>query len=129
MQVETGSAIPAILAAILEAERRDPDGSESSRYYLRRRRSRPAAARAKPERRLAAVRVNGLGVEVAVPIASIQPLKQVFVKWQRPLFLKDQGGWRQAPAMAAPVEVGEAATIEVQSILAKTVAERGRPAM
>jgi hypothetical protein len=55
--------------------------------------------------RMATVRVNGRRAEVAVPIANLQPLRHVFVKFQRRLFLKDEAGWRQAPAV--PLLAGE----------------------
>jgi LmbE family N-acetylglucosaminyl deacetylase len=64
--------------------------------------------------RMATVRVEGRRVEVAVPISNLQPLKQVFVKWQRRVFLKDEAGWRQAPAVPVAVGTGQkAAAIEV----------------
>jgi len=65
--------------------------------------------------RMATVRIEGRRVEVAVPIANLQPLRQVFVKFQRRVFLKDEAGWRQAPAVPVPVPVmvGEAAMLEV----------------
>ena len=47
--------------------------------------------------RMATVRVDGRRMEIAVPIANLQPLRQVFVKIQRRVFLKDEAGWRQAP--------------------------------
>jgi LmbE family N-acetylglucosaminyl deacetylase len=53
--------------------------------------------------RMATVRISGRRVEVAIPIASLQPLKQVFVKFQRRVFLKDEAGWRQAPVVPVPV--------------------------
>jgi len=53
--------------------------------------------------RMASVRVDGRRVEVAVPIANLQPLRQVFVKYQRRVFLKDESGWRQAPAVPVPL--------------------------
>jgi LmbE family N-acetylglucosaminyl deacetylase len=65
--------------------------------------------------RMATVRVQGRRVEVAVPIANLQPLKQVFVKFQRRVFLKDEAGWRQAPAVPVPVGVAETAALEVLS--------------
>jgi LmbE family N-acetylglucosaminyl deacetylase len=52
--------------------------------------------------RMATVRVTGQRLEAAVPIATLQPLKHVFVKFQRPVFLKDEAGWRQAPAVPVP---------------------------
>jgi LmbE family N-acetylglucosaminyl deacetylase len=63
--------------------------------------------------RMATVRVKGRRVEVAVPIANLQPLRLVFVKWQRRVFLKDEAGWRQAPAVPAPAGVAEPAVIGV----------------
>jgi LmbE family N-acetylglucosaminyl deacetylase len=63
--------------------------------------------------RMATVRVEGRRVEVAVPIANLQPLRQVFVKWQRRVFLKDEAGWRQAPAVPVPVGMSEAAVMGV----------------
>ena len=57
--------------------------------------------------RMATVRIEGRRVEVAVPIANLQPLKQVFIKFQRRVFLKDEAGWRQAPAV--PVQAPEVA--------------------
>jgi len=55
--------------------------------------------------RMATVRVTGRRAEVAVPIANLQPLRHVFIKFKRPVFLKDEAGWRQAPAM--PIAVAE----------------------
>ena len=52
--------------------------------------------------RLATVRVTGRRAEVAVPIANLQPLRHVFVKFKRRVFLKDEAGWRQAPALPLP---------------------------
>jgi LmbE family N-acetylglucosaminyl deacetylase len=60
--------------------------------------------------RMATVRMAGRRVEVAVPVASLQPLSQVFVKLQRRVFLKDEAGWRQAPAV--PVPVGDDVLLE-----------------
>jgi LmbE family N-acetylglucosaminyl deacetylase len=57
--------------------------------------------------RLATARVKGRRVDVAVPVANLQPLRQVFVKWQRRVLLKDEAGWRQAPAEPAAVRVAE----------------------
>src|SRR5262249_40057515 len=54
--------------------------------------------------RQAAVRIEGGNVEVAAPIASLQPLQHVFLKFQRPVFLKDEAGWREAPALPIPVQ-------------------------
>jgi LmbE family N-acetylglucosaminyl deacetylase len=53
--------------------------------------------------RMATVRFSGRRVEVAVPIATLQPLRQVFIKFQRRVFLKDEAGWRQAPVVPLPV--------------------------
>ena len=61
--------------------------------------------------RMATVRVTGRRMEVAVPIANLQPFKQVFLKFQRPVFLKDEAGWRQAPAV--PVQVAESVPLTV----------------
>ena len=61
--------------------------------------------------RMAAVRIHGRRVDIAVPIANLQPLKQVFVKFQRRVFLKDEAGWRQAPAVPVPVGAGETAVV------------------
>jgi len=55
--------------------------------------------------RMATVRITGRRVGVAVPIANLQPLRQVFVKLQRKVFLKDEAGWRQAPAVPVPMVV------------------------
>jgi len=60
--------------------------------------------------RMATVRIDGSRAEVAVPIANLQPLRQVFVKFQRRVFLKDEAGWRQAPAVPVPTPVAEPAT-------------------
>jgi hypothetical protein len=60
---------------------------------------------------MATVRINARRIEVAIPIASLQPLRQVFVKFQRRVFLKDEAGWRQAPAV--PIPVGETAMLAV----------------
>jgi len=57
--------------------------------------------------RLATVRIKNQRMEIAVPIANLQPLSQVFIKFQRRLFLKDEAGWRQAPAVPVPASVGE----------------------
>jgi len=57
--------------------------------------------------RMATVRVEGRRVEVAVPIANLQPLKRVFIKFQRRLFLKDEAGWRQMRAEPEPVREEE----------------------
>ncbi len=62
---------------------------------------------------MASVRVKGRRVEVAVPIANLQPLSQVFVKFQRRVFLKDEAGWRQAPAVPLPTPVAEAIVFDV----------------
>ena len=62
--------------------------------------------------RMATVRVEGRRVEVAVPIANLQPLKQVFIKFQRRVFLKDEAGWRHVPAVPVPAPVAEAALLE-----------------
>ena len=61
---------------------------------------------------MATVRIDRRRVEVAVPIANLQALKQVFVKFQRRVFLKDEAGWRQAPAVPVPAPVSEAVEIE-----------------
>ena len=63
--------------------------------------------------RMATVRIKGRRIEVAIPVANLQPLKQVFVKWQRRVFLKDEAGWRQVPAAPVAVGIGEAAMVEV----------------
>ena len=52
--------------------------------------------------RMATVRVSGRRAEIAIPIANLQPLKQVFFKLQRRVFLKDDCGWRQMPAVPLP---------------------------
>ena len=57
--------------------------------------------------RMATVRIEGRRAEVAVPIANLQPLKQVFIKFQRRTFLKDEAGWRQAPAVPLPAMLEE----------------------
>jgi hypothetical protein len=53
--------------------------------------------------RMATVRIKGRRLEVAVPIANLQPLGQVFIKFQQRMFLKDEAGWRQIPAMPVPL--------------------------
>ena len=59
---------------------------------------------------MATVRIDGTTAEVAVPISNLQPLKQVFLKLQRTVILKDEAGWRQVPAVPVPmVETGEEA--------------------
>jgi LmbE family N-acetylglucosaminyl deacetylase len=63
--------------------------------------------------RMASVRVKGHHIQVAVPVASLQPLKQVFVKFQRPVFLKDEAGWRQLPAVPVPASVANPAMLQV----------------
>jgi hypothetical protein len=62
--------------------------------------------------RMATVRVEGRRVQVAVPIAALQPLKQVFIKFQRKVLLKDEAGWREMPAVPLPFPVGEPAMLE-----------------
>jgi LmbE family N-acetylglucosaminyl deacetylase len=62
--------------------------------------------------RMATVRINGRHAEIAVPIANLQPLRQVFIKYQRRVFLKDEAGWRQAPAVPVPIPMSESAMIE-----------------
>jgi hypothetical protein len=61
--------------------------------------------------RMATVRIDARHAEVAVPIANLQPLRQVFVKFQRRLFLKDEAGWRQAPAIPIPAPMPEPAML------------------
>jgi LmbE family N-acetylglucosaminyl deacetylase len=61
--------------------------------------------------RMATVRITGRQVEVALPIANLQPLSQVFVKFQRRVFLKDEAGWRQAPAVPVPTGASETAVV------------------
>jgi LmbE family N-acetylglucosaminyl deacetylase len=61
--------------------------------------------------RMATVRIDARRAEVAVPIANLQPLRQVFVKFQRRLFLKDEAGWRQAPAVPIPALMSEPAML------------------
>jgi LmbE family N-acetylglucosaminyl deacetylase len=56
--------------------------------------------------RMATVRVKGRHMEVAIPVANLQPLKQVFLKLDRRLFLKDEAGWRQLPAVPLPLPFG-----------------------
>jgi hypothetical protein len=63
--------------------------------------------------RMATVRIEGRRVEVAVPIANLQPLKQVFIKLQRKVFLKDEAGWRQMPTVPVPTPVPESAVLEI----------------
>jgi hypothetical protein len=60
--------------------------------------------------RMATVRIHGRRAQVAVPIANLQPLKQIFLKFQRPVLLKDEAGWRQAPAVPVPALVSEPIT-------------------
>jgi len=47
--------------------------------------------------RRAAVRVIGRRAEVSLPIASLQPLKQLFIKFQQRRLFYDEAGWRQIP--------------------------------
>jgi len=63
--------------------------------------------------RMASVRVHARHAEIAIPIANLQPLGHVFVKYQRRVFLKDEAGWRQAPAVPLPMPVGEMAAAEL----------------
>jgi hypothetical protein len=65
--------------------------------------------------RMATVRIEGRRVEVAVPIANLQPLSQVFIKLSRRVFLKDEAGWRQAPTVPLPVptNISETAALVV----------------
>ena len=72
--------------------------------------------------RMATVRVTGRRAEVAVPIANLQPLRHVFVKFQRRVFLKDEAGWRQAPAM--PVAAAEEERGKIRNSLQR--AKRGQ---
>ncbi len=53
--------------------------------------------------RMATVRMNGRRAEIAIPIANLQPLRQVFAKLQRRVFLKDESGWRQTPSVPVPL--------------------------
>jgi LmbE family N-acetylglucosaminyl deacetylase len=62
--------------------------------------------------RMAAVRVTGRRVEAVVPVANLQPLKSVFVKLQRRVFLKDEAGWRELPIVPVPALEDELAAIE-----------------
>ena len=66
--------------------------------------------------RMATVRVEGGRVEVAVPIANLQPLRQVFIKFQRRVFLKDEAGWRQMRDVPAPEPVEDAEEIRNSKI-------------
>ncbi|HEX4085333.1 MAG TPA: PIG-L family deacetylase [Chthoniobacteraceae bacterium] len=59
--------------------------------------------------RMATVRVKGRNMEVAVPTASLQPLKQVFLKYQRRVFLKDDAGWRETPTLPVPAPIMDSA--------------------
>lgn len=59
--------------------------------------------------RMATVRITGQHAEIAVPIASLQPLGHVFLKYQRRVFLKDEAGWRHLPAVPVPVPDEEVA--------------------
>jgi LmbE family N-acetylglucosaminyl deacetylase len=67
--------------------------------------------------RMATVRIKGRRIEVAVPVANLQPLKQVFVKWQRRVLLKDEAGWRHIPAAAMTMTVGEAKAMAENKVL------------
>jgi LmbE family N-acetylglucosaminyl deacetylase len=53
--------------------------------------------------RQATVRIDARRAEVAIPIANLQPLSQVFIKYQRKVFLKDAAGWRQMPVVPVPI--------------------------
>ena len=64
--------------------------------------------------RMASVRVNGRNIEVAVPVAALQPLKQVFLKYQRTVFLKDDAGWREVPTLPVPAQMADAAIAEAE---------------
>ncbi|MGA3170823.1 MAG: PIG-L family deacetylase [Chthoniobacteraceae bacterium] len=61
--------------------------------------------------RLATVRIRGRRADVAVPIANLQPLKQIFLKLQRRVILKDEAGWRQIPAVPVPALENEPAGV------------------
>jgi LmbE family N-acetylglucosaminyl deacetylase len=61
--------------------------------------------------RMATVRIHGARVDIAVPISPLQPLSQIFVKWQRPVLLKDEAGWRQAPAVPVSAPISEPASL------------------
>jgi len=63
--------------------------------------------------RMATVRIKSRNAEIAVPIANLQPLGQVFVKLENRVFLKDEAGWRQAPSVPVPVLMTEPALLEV----------------
>jgi LmbE family N-acetylglucosaminyl deacetylase len=62
--------------------------------------------------RMATVRIEGRRVTIAIPIANLQPLSQVFVKLERRVFLKDDAGWRQMPVVPVPVAINEMAHTE-----------------
>ena len=51
--------------------------------------------------RLATVRIEGRHAEVSIPVAPLQPLRQIFAKLQGRSFLFDQSGWQELPASAA----------------------------
>jgi len=61
--------------------------------------------------RLATVRINGRHAEVSIPVAPLQPLRQVFVKLQGRSFLYDQAGWHEV-AVSAPREITASQKIE-----------------
>jgi len=61
--------------------------------------------------RMATVRIQGRRAQVAVPIANLQPLKQIFLKFQRPVLLKDEAGWRHAPSVPVPALVSDPITL------------------
>jgi LmbE family N-acetylglucosaminyl deacetylase len=55
--------------------------------------------------RRAVVRINGNHAEVSVPIAPLQPIRRLFVKLERGVFMYDRAGWREIPVAAASEEV------------------------
>ena len=52
--------------------------------------------------RLATVRIRGRTARVSVPIAPLQPIRQIFVKLERRRFLYDEAGWREVPVEPNP---------------------------
>lgn len=55
--------------------------------------------------RRASVRINGRHAEVSVPVAPLQPIRRIFVKMERGVFMYDRAGWREIPVASPPEEV------------------------
>ncbi len=64
--------------------------------------------------RRAAIRIRGRIAEISLPVAALQPLRQIFVKLQRRTIFFDDAGWREIPADAVliPLPVPSASSAD-----------------